>query len=110
MALFDSVIHGSGDSACADHALGNLGAGSSAPLPLGESVAGSVTGGSERCVSACLDAPDRDGAEPQHQPRGKTGTQVVTLAGSCFCPGSARGRTAHEWGTRDPVIQADSTW
>src|SRR6185437_7585948 len=63
MSLFDRVIHGSGDSACADHALGNLGAGSSAPLPLGESGAGSVAGGSEHRVSACLDAPDRDGAE-----------------------------------------------
>jgi hypothetical protein len=39
------------------------GAGNPAPLPLGESGASSVKGGSER-RAACLDALDRDGAEP----------------------------------------------
>jgi hypothetical protein len=41
----------------------------------------------------------RDGAEPRHHSAGNmndVGAQVMTLAGSCFCPGSARGWAAHD--------------
>ena len=48
--------------------------------------------GAERC----LDALDRDGAEPRHQQRGnfEAVSRSSTLAGSCFCPGPADEKAA----------------
>jgi hypothetical protein len=53
------------------------------------------------------------GRSPRHQQRGYldgADAQVVTLAGSCFCPGSAPWMGCPMMGSEGPAVQADSTW
>jgi hypothetical protein len=38
------------------------------------------------------------------------GAHVVTLAGSCFCPGSALWMCRPMMGSEGPAVQADSKW
>ena len=84
------------------HSLSEAGCGSSAPLPLGESGASSVKGGSER-RAALLGYPlPRRGGAPANI--------GADLARSRFCPGSAYRTGRPIMGSKGPVVQARSTW
>jgi hypothetical protein len=75
----------------------NKGAGKPAPLPLGESGASSVKGRVRAARSAAWMPFTETGRSPGTKNRGimdDADAQVVTLAGSCFCPGSPLGWAA----------------
>jgi hypothetical protein len=72
-----------------DTILSETGCGSSAPLPLGESGASLVKGGSERRVSAAWMPLTKTGRSSGITKNASAGNIGADLAGSRFCPGSA---------------------